>query len=82
MAEPVVGWLRAGFTFRDSFNPNPVDPLENRTVLARAYEGFGLTVNTPPLEWAGTQPPENAPDPEAYTQGWNGSFKGGEKPWL
>jgi hypothetical protein len=82
MTEPAAGWLRADFKFRDFLNSNLRSDVENRTVFPRAYRALDHSVNSPSTEWETSEVPENSLSPRSFSRGWEGAFRGQEKPWL
>lgn len=82
MERPGAGWLRAGFNFRDHLNSHPRPDVENRSVFALAYQGLGLSFNSPTADRETSEAPENTLGMESYSRGWSGARNRQGKPWL
>ena len=72
----------AELQYRDHLNPHPGPEAQSKSVMALAYDGLGLSINSLKPEEVSIQVPENALEPRLFSRGWQGALRIEEKAWL
>jgi len=74
--------LWADFRFQDHINSRQGPEVDNRHVVARAYQSLGIAFNSPIPDGGSQQLPQNTLGPETFSQGLDRAFSPEGKPWL